>query len=197
MEGDISDELHIGDMSVIQGSTLSCLLYLLYTLDLPLLFYEEKLKIEDQIYNKTPNSTTYVDDTTTTVNLPKDDNKQDIINTTTNKLLDYMNSNLLTMNPTKTQLMILSKNPNIKNSLQINTPTKTIKPTDNLKYQGIMIKDDLKWNLHIRDSKESLIKQMTSRTNSIKILKRNLDTKTLTRIATALIYSKMLYGMEV
>ena len=197
MEGDVSDELYIGNMSVIQGSTLSCLLYLLYTLDLPLLFYNSKLTIKQQNSNKEPTSTTYVDDTTTTITLNKDDLYQNQINNTVNKLMDYMNANLLTMNQDKTQLMIITKNLNIKDKLQINTPTKTILPTNSFKYLGIMIKDDLKWNLHIKDSKEALIKQMTTRINSIKLLKRNLDTNTLTKIATGLIYSKMLYGMEI
>ena len=191
MEGDVSDELHIGDMSVVQGSTLSCLLYLLYTLDLPLLFNESKLTTEEQLTNKEPTSTTYVDDTMTTITLNKDDNKQTQINTTVDKLMDYMNANLLTMNQDKTQLMIISKNPNTKTNLQINTQTKTILPTSNFKYLGILIKDDLKWNLHLRDSKDSLVKQMTTRISSIKLLKKYLNTKTLTKLATGLIYSKM------
>ena len=168
-----SDELFIGDMSVIQGSTLSCVLYLIYTLDLPLLFNLNKMTIEQNIVDKAPKSTTYVDDTTTTITLDDKTPKQTQIDTTITKLEDYMNSNFLTMNPTKTKLIIMSKNINLKNQLQINTTTKTIHPTPNFKYLGVMINQELKWNQHINDSKESLIKQMNTRFNSIKLLKKN------------------------
>ena len=40
VDGTKSEELYSGPMSVIQGSMLSCLLFLLYTLDLPLLFVQ-------------------------------------------------------------------------------------------------------------------------------------------------------------
>ena len=197
MEGINSNELHIGNMSVIQGSTLSCLLYMVYTLDLPLLFNENKINVEQSINDDNPKSTTYVDDTTTSIKLLNDTNYQTQIDNTVNTLSDYMNSNYLTMNKTKTQLVILAKDTQLKHQLQINTPTKIIKHTTTFKYLGITINDDMKWNQHIIKSKESLVKQMHTRLNSIKMLKKHLDINTLKKIGTGLIYSKMLYAIEV
>ena len=56
LEGTYSDELHSGPFSVIQGSVLSCLLFLIYTLDIPMLFLNTRLSIE-KLHNqqRTPN----------------------------------------------------------------------------------------------------------------------------------------------
>ena len=58
----LSDELHIGPLSVCQGSTLSGLLYLIYTLDYPLIFQERILPISQQIMDDKPTIKTFVDD---------------------------------------------------------------------------------------------------------------------------------------
>ena len=39
IDGAWSDTLHVGGKSVIQGSVLSCALYLIYVMDIPLLFH--------------------------------------------------------------------------------------------------------------------------------------------------------------
>ena len=197
IEGTISDELHIGKMSVVQGSTLSCLLYLIYTMDLPLLFQESRLNMEQELLDKNPKSNTYVDDTTTTIQLNQNTTYQNQIDNTVTKMNDYMNSNFLTMNDTKTQLFIISKDINTKDKLRINTINKTIKPTNTFKYLGMHISNNLTWNQHISEAKDSLIKQLNTRINAIKLLKKHLDTKTLTKIANGIIYSKLLYGIEV
>ena len=57
-----------------------------------------------------------------------------------------MNSNYLTMNQDKTQLVIISKHINLKDKLMITTEKKTIKPTRTFKYLGIMMENNLKWN---------------------------------------------------
>ena len=199
MEGTQSDELHIGDMSIVQGSTVSCLLYSLYTLDLPLLFQQHQLTVQEESESTETKATTYVDDTTVSTTMDKDNQKenQTKIDNKMIKLINYMNSNYLTINPTKTQLLILSKDINTREKHNITTETKTSKPTKNFKYLGINICENLKWNEHITTSKESLLKQLTRRITAINKLKKFLDKRTLTKIATGIFYSKLLYGMEV
>ena len=46
IDGAKSDKLHIGAKSVIQGSVLSCALYLIYILDIPTIFHQEVHTIE-------------------------------------------------------------------------------------------------------------------------------------------------------
>ena len=48
LEGFTSDSLHIGARSVVQGSALSCVLFLVFTLDLPLIFDNETLTVEQE-----------------------------------------------------------------------------------------------------------------------------------------------------
>ena len=105
-------------MSVVQGSTLSCLLYMIYTLDLPLLCLPRKLSMEEEINDTSPKSVTYVDDTTNTSILNKQTSYQ-----TMELLTDYMRANYLTLNQSKTQLLIMSKNINTKQQLKIETET--------------------------------------------------------------------------
>ena len=62
IEGRRSEKLLIGPNSVIQGSTLSCMLYLIYILDFPELFHSEKHKPAE--YRECPktNLKTLIDD---------------------------------------------------------------------------------------------------------------------------------------
>ena len=74
-----SEYLHSNPMSVIQGSGLSCLFYLIYTMDLPLIFSEKvKSTLEDAVAKKDTEATTYVDDTT--VNMIKKTRYNDATN---------------------------------------------------------------------------------------------------------------------
>ena len=57
-----SDKLLIGPNSVIQGSTLSCVLYLMYILDLPEIFHSEKHSPEEYRNCSKTNVKTFVDD---------------------------------------------------------------------------------------------------------------------------------------
>ena len=59
------------------------------------------------------------------------------------------------------------------------------------------INDKLKWNEHLVDSKVSLNKQINTRINAIKTLRKHMDMKTLTKISTGLVSSKILYRIEI
>ena len=66
-----SDTLNTGPLSVCQGSTLSGLLYLIYTLDYPLIRNERKLSIKEYDESTKPKTTTFVDDSICKIELPK------------------------------------------------------------------------------------------------------------------------------
>ena len=197
IDGTRSDNLHTGNMSVVQGSVLGCLLYLIYVMDLPIIFQEIALSIQQEEESSVPTSTTFVDDTTTTIQMDKQTNYQSQIDATMYKLQDYMNSNSLTMNPSKTQLLIFSKNSELKNSLKIKDTKKDITPTNNFTYLGIEIDTSLKWNYNITDSKKSVMKQLNTRLNALILARKHMKTKTLLQVANGIFYSKLLYGIEV
>ena len=50
--------LHTGPISVIQGSALSCVLYIIFTLDLPLIFDHQATKVEIEENSTKPKSLT-------------------------------------------------------------------------------------------------------------------------------------------
>ena len=62
IDGAKSDYLHIGSRSVIQGSVLSCILYLIYMLDIPLLFHQKAHTMEQTESCKSHNIQTFIDD---------------------------------------------------------------------------------------------------------------------------------------
>ena len=69
LDGTYSEELHVGPMSVVQGSTLSCLLYLIYILDLATLYHTIRPTVKQQEECPKPSPTTFVDDTVVTLQL--------------------------------------------------------------------------------------------------------------------------------
>ena len=67
IDGEISNNLHIGNKSVVQGSVLSCILYLLYILDIPTIFHKKVHSIEDTDKCTSPSLQTFIDDILTTI----------------------------------------------------------------------------------------------------------------------------------
>ena len=56
-----------------------------------------------------------------------------------------------------------------------------------------MISQDLKWNTHIRDGQNSLIKQLTGRINGLKRIARNSTFETRRMVANGIVLSKLVY----
>ena len=62
LEAYTSPPLHTGPISVIQGSSISALLFIIYTLDLPFIFYDNKMTIQQEELCPRPKSILYIDD---------------------------------------------------------------------------------------------------------------------------------------
>ena len=147
-------------MSVVQESTLSCLLYLVYVLDLPTLYHTLRPTVEQQENCPQPSPTAFVDDMVVMVKLDKPGSNQQKLEQSFNIIKDYMSVNCLHLNPDKPTLLIISKNPDRKNQFSLPTDTETVYPSSHHKYLGIQISDTLKLIYHIMDSKESLTRQL-------------------------------------
>ena len=150
-----SNELEIGPLSVCQGSTLSGLMYLIYTLDYPIIHQDKMLSISEYIQDKKPKTTTFVDDSISRVHITKDKAQNNtIIKGILQDIGDYMNSNRLVLNQDKSKLIVITNNDDIRKNIQIPIQglDKPLEPARTMTYLGIEVKDDLRWNYFIEDS---------------------------------------------
>ena len=111
------------------------------------------------------------------------------------KLEDWMNANKLVINPDKTHLMVMAdkKNSVKRKNVTIQAGEHTIKATEKEKLLGGLLHQSLKWNTHIRDDKESLISQLTSRLNGLKRMSVNASFGTKLMVANGIVMSKLVY----
>ena len=86
IQGFESGQLLIGPQSVVQGSTMSCLLYLLYILDLPTSLHTTNHTPQEQINCPEPSLDTYVDDNYIVVAKRNNENIKEAIKKTMEKL---------------------------------------------------------------------------------------------------------------
>ena len=192
-----SQEMFIGPLSVCQGSTLSGLLYLIYTLDLPLNQHKKVHNIVDDENCSQPKTTTFVDDSTIKITLDKDQGQHNNqIKDTLDQIQDYMNANKLVLNQSKSKILIISNDSSIRENINLQIPgmKDPIKPTRTFTYLGIPVHDNTKWNYFIQDSPESLVKGLRTRLNAIRKLRNLMDTKLTKTILNGIFMSKMLYG---
>ena len=105
-----------------------------------------------------------------------------------------MNSNKLVINPDKTHLMVMAnKNNNKRVEVSLQAGEYTIKPSETEKLLGGQLHQSLKWNKHLRDNKESLMNQLTSRINVLKSVSHGTSFGTRLMIADGIVMSKLTY----
>ena len=110
-----SDTLESGPLSVCQGSTLSGSLYLVYTLDYPLLHHPGNLDMENYDKSKDNKMTTFIDDSSIRIKIGQDkDQNNTMITNTLDKIKTYMDSNSLVLNKDKSKILVISPDPNIR-----------------------------------------------------------------------------------
>ena len=78
-------------------------------------------------------------------------------------------------------------------NVKINTPTEEINPIKSEKLLGIFIQDDLKWNEYIQNNEKSLLKQLNTRLNALKMISNIASFKTRLMIANGIFCSKLIF----
>ena len=88
-----------------------------------------------------------------------------------------MVSNKLKLNDDKTHLMVMTtsqkrkkSNPNVH--VQLTTPAKVITPSSSEILLGATIHQDMKWAEHIQNSKDSLLRSLSTRIEAIRVIGR-------------------------
>ena len=113
------------------------------------------------------------------------------------KLKTYMSANKLVMNDDKTKFMIVSKNKESFKNVSISASPKDVKDSSAIKLLGVEISADMKFNNFMSDSKHSIYKQLLSRVNAIKILRKSSDFNTVRQFSNGIFMSKLTYGAEI
>ena len=160
---------------MIQGSALSCVLYVIFTLDLPLIFDEKSIKIAHEEQTEKPKSLTYIDDNFVLVTANNGKDLQESLNDAMGKVTDYMANNKLMLNPDKTQLMVITRNPAKRKEVQIEAQPETIRHKPQIKILGIEIDEKISWKFFLLDGPQSIAKQLKTRVNLLKILKKSAE----------------------
>ena len=109
-------------------------------------------------------------------------------------ITEYMLANKLVQNVDKTQLIVMSKDPTIRNKVVIKTEDETILPVTNFKYLGIFLNEKLEWKYFLSESPNSLIKQLNKRIAALKTIRRYTNIGLMKLLANGLFQLKLLYG---
>ena len=193
VEGARSELLTCGPRSVIQGSTLSCILYLVYILDMPQLFHEMRHEPKEHRECKNQDLKTFVDDAY--IQAMKTPNKtfEELTIKTMSTVETYMKNNRLSLNKEKTQVMLFTKNTNEKTNFKVMLNNKEIKHKNTVTILGNTLSDNLGWDNHLRSV---LIPQLNNRARTLKQIQKYLCPKFKRILANAIFKSKVLFGIE-
>jgi hypothetical protein len=198
VDGLTSDRLHVRPVSVVQGSVLSGILFLIYTLDMPLMHHNIMHDAVSEANCTMPSSSSFVDDWVLTIRETATRPLQQGIDETMLTIAEYMKSNKLAMNSEKTQLMVIARDVTSYRSLIIknDNPDLIVKPVHSIRLLGITIASDLRWNNYLLSGKDSLVKQLRKRNTMLAKVCHFTTKQNRLKLANGIFASKLLYGIE-
>ena len=220
VDGQMSPALDLPQCGVPQGSIGGPIMWLLFTCDQPDVVHEHKIdgskvdrgcREQDQVGGHVHHGAVdrgggdcgllvgYVDDGAFSISSRDPTHLSLVLTQKYMKLEDWMNSNKLVINPDKTHLMVMAgkKDAAKRMSVSIQAGAHNIFPTEKEKMLGGLLHQSLKWNTHIRDDRESLLNQLTSRINGLRKVCINGSFETKCMIANGIVMSKIVYLITV
>ena len=187
-------------VGVPQGSILGPLFYVLFTNDLP----ETVLQDHSHVHFSQLTShcdqcgglCCFADDSTYAVSSADQDILQQKLNAKYEVLANYMANNRLKLNDEKTHLLIMSTRQKLRLTnikVEISTKNEVIKPIESEKLLGIIIQNDLKWSGYIQNHEKSLLRQLNTRLNALKMIGNVASFKVRLMVANGIFCSKLIF----
>ena len=202
VDGSLSPFLPV-DVGVPQGSILGPLCYILFTNDLPETIFNTNSHVHwshlTTHCEDCGGLCCFADDSTYSVASVDQDILEQKLNEKYAVLANYMANNKLKLNDDKTHLLIMTtkqKQRIINIEIKISTPTEDIKPIKSEKLLGIFIQDDLKWTDYVQNNEKSLLKQLNTRLNALKLISNVADFKTRLMVANGIFCSKLIFQIN-
>ena len=168
------------ECGVPQGSVLGPLLFILYINDLP-----------DAIENA--RSIIFADDTTIYISGRNIESIYRTMNRELNVVVDWYRANKLSLNETKTNLMLFTNSSNPVVNIEIIINNIEVKNLPHTKFLGIHIDNKLKWNEHTRVVNQKISRAYYALTKA----KYYLPKSHLKMIYHSIIYPHLIYGIPV
>ena len=199
IDGSLSSFLPV-DVGVPQGSILGPLCYILFTNDLPETILDNSGHVHwSQLTThcaKCGGLCCFADDSTYSVASSDQDVLEQKLNDKYSTLASYMGNSGLKLTDDKTHLLIMTTKQKRKLiNIDVHT-TEEIKPIKSEKLLGIFIQDDLKWSDYILNNEKSLIRQLTSRLNALKIISGVASFKARLMIGNGIFCSKLIFQIS-
>ena len=185
--------MDVGQKSVTQGSTLSCLLYLLYILDIPTYLHEIDHNPLDYRKCNQPNISTFVDDNYMVIRRKLGHKLEDDVTETMNNLNNYMDANELALNGEKTKILLVTKNEEIKKNFEVEIQGKMIKPVKEVKILGTTLYENMSFDSHLI---KELIPNLKNRIRTLKLTTKYMSQKFKKDYTNAIFRGKALFAIE-
>ena len=141
-------------------------------MDIPTIFHSKLHKISEIDDCQEPSLQSFVDDIMCTITRIENIPLQQTIISTLDKIELYMQSNKLALNRSKTQILVINKDPPLKSNVSIPAVPKNITPSTSIKFLGVDISETLEWKCFLTEGKNNLYKQLQQRISSIKKLRK-------------------------
>ena len=114
-------------------------------------------------------------------------------------MANYLGNDRLKLNYDKTHLLVMTtkrRHKILNINIKIDTPIQEIKPIKTKKLLGIFIQNDLKWNEYIQNNDKSLLKQLRSRINALRMISKIASIKVRLMIANGIFCSKLIFQIS-
>ena len=199
-----SDKLLVGPRSVTQGSTLSCALYLIFILDITQIYHGTKhnpteySQCSNQYLPRYPNCTqtnakTYVDDNFLLTKPRSNQSIQAAVQETISRIQNYTNANLLALNPSKSRVMLISKDNQLKKEFSVNISGKELKHQKQLLVLGNLFLDELTWDKHVSSL---IIPSLNNRARNLRQSTSCMDPQFRKIYSTAVFMGKLQFAID-